>query len=247
MNLADLLRPQLEQYYPYLEDEKDIKSVPGLLDNSGGEFCFSFTFTKNMISLTCKQGYYPMADMAMGVPLFLVKMHHERCCLFFDNLYISKRTRRYAKGLTVTMDRNFDGVIAGIKKQHDQNWLIPELVTTFRELHHSPAHGISFHSIECYRGDTLVAGDIGFKQGSVFSGISRFHTESSSGSVLLAATARILESSGFHFFDLGMYAGYKKRAGASVVPRSDFFRLYKRAAANESSLKGGSRDAYDLL
>ena len=51
--------------------------------------------------------------------------------------------------------------------------------------------------------DELVAGDLGYTVGGVYTSLTGFHTENNAGSVLLCALGRYLELNGFAFWDLG--------------------------------------------
>ena len=88
--------------------------------------------------------------------------------------------------------------------------------------------GITLHSIEVYQGNKLVAGEIGYTTGAIYTSFAGFHSKNGSGSVQLAILGLLLIASGFALWDLGMEIPYKLSLGAAVVPRKTFLEIWKR-------------------
>ena len=241
------LHAVLQQFFPYAASIADAQAVPQLLGDSADEFCFSYEFSTAMVSAICQVGCYPMANSEFERPLFLVKSHRQRCVLSLGEWRPSQKLKRYAKGLTVTVDHAFADCLKRIAEQHPDNWLVPELAAVFLALHHESENGISFHSVECWKDGMLVAGDIGFVNGAVFSGVSRFHSVDSSGSVLLACNAELLQREGFLCFDLGMPAPYKEQMGARILGRFEFLDAYREHSIHRATLHKRTYSAVELL
>ncbi|UKK01915.2 arginyltransferase [Theileria orientalis] len=79
-------------------------------------------------------------------------------------------------------------------------------------------------SVEVWHENKLVAGEIGFVNGSMYTSISGFHKMNNSGNFQLVALAAILHFNGFKLWDLGMEIPYKIEMGAKTVPRREFIK-----------------------
>ncbi|KAI8804291.1 hypothetical protein BJ742DRAFT_856912 [Cladochytrium replicatum] len=82
--------------------------------------------------------------------------------------------------------------------------------------------GFQRHVQEDYE---LVAGEIGYIVGSVYTSLTGFALESGSGTVQLCAVGRFLESKGVEVWDLGMEIPYKTRLGAKCISRESWLDL----------------------
>ncbi|KAI8800737.1 hypothetical protein BJ742DRAFT_780122 [Cladochytrium replicatum] len=86
-------------------------------------------------------------------------------------------------------------------------------------------------------GYELVAGEIGYVVGSVYTSLTGFALESGSGTVQLCAVGRYLESKGVEVWDLGMEISYKTRLGAKCISRESWLDLqgqYRMAKGTRS-------------
>ncbi len=223
---------------PLIDKPDRLPELPALLAQTGGEFAVSPMMNAGMVAEVCRHGYLPMADQFQGHPLLLIKSHHRRMVLNFERLYVSRSTLRRIRrsGFSLSLDRQFDEAIAGIDRHHEQSWLVPSFLRVLRELHRTPRHGVSVHSVELTDAQGgLVAAEVGYRCGTVYTSLSGFHRVSGAGTVQITALARLLERQGFAFWDLGMEIPYKRRLGAVSVPREEFLHLYRRAVTRESA------------
>jgi leucyl/phenylalanyl-tRNA--protein transferase len=106
--------------------------------------------------------------------------------------------------------------------------------------------------MELYRGDALVAGEIGVFVGGVYTSLTGFKTESGSGTVQLAAAGRYLEAVGASLWDLGMPLDYKATLGARNVSRAEFLALFRHsregaAASSAAGATSGPLSARELV
>jgi leucyl/phenylalanyl-tRNA--protein transferase len=165
--------------------------------------------------------------MAVNRPLLLIKSHQQRCVLDLQNLHISRKLKRYARSLTLRINYNFSDCLDRIAKHHSQTWLIPPLCEALSHLHQQAIAGIAFHSIEVYDGQQLVAGEVGYTTGAIYSSLAGFHTQNGAGSVQLAVLGLILIENEFAFWDLGMEVPYKLTLGAQIVDRKTFLHRWQ--------------------
>jgi hypothetical protein len=127
-----------------------------------------------------------------------------RCMLLWPDLHVSRKARRSAHKYTLTVNRSFDEVLAGINKQHGDNWFFKPIKEILRLLNvqhpTSPAWSMTW---ELWEGDMLVAGEAGLVVGACYVSLSGFYTRDGAGTVQIAAMAKALESAGFGLLDFG--------------------------------------------
>ncbi|GFE54942.1 hypothetical protein BaOVIS_023460 [Babesia ovis] len=162
--------------------------------------------------------------------LLIPKMHTERSYLRPLWIRMTKSGKRAAKYLKVTMDTVFNRVVKGIVKQHGENWMYPEMQREFNlmyyQRHRYQVTDTRLHSIEVWKGKRLVAGEIGFATGAVYTSVTGFHTIASSGTLQMYALAAILHFQGVDFWDLGMDIPYKRSLGAVTMSRNSFIDAF---------------------
>lgn len=226
---------------------EQLDRVPELTDLTDDEFCLSFDFSPDFIDAVCCHGYYPMAVQTEESPVLLIKLHRERCVLDLGQVSPPAAVRRRGRGLAVSVDRDFAGCLAGIDRQHPDNWLIPPLATAFTRMHREGKWRTRLHSMELWEGDTLLAGEVGFAVGGCYSSLSGFHARSGAGKVQLYAAARLLAAGGYAFWDLGMEMEYKRALGAQLLPRDIFLERFRAAARLPARLVCPLREVGPLL
>ncbi|KAJ8609965.1 hypothetical protein CTAYLR_008085 [Chrysophaeum taylorii] len=222
---------------PFIErcDEASLERVARLIASRyGGEFCWASSFEPGFIAALMSHGFLTMAQrVAADTYALLPKLHRQRCALRFEDRRAPRSIRRKAKHFRVSCDAAFDAVVKGISRQHgDECWLYPPLVAAFRAILESPPMScVRVHTFECWRDDTLVAGELGYACGNVYTSLSGFSNFPSAGSVQCAATANWLRLSGYVLWDLGMELPYKIAMGATNMPRQEFLRIVTTARA----------------
>ncbi len=225
----------LDVWIPTISSSAELSHVPDILARRGGEFCATARIDAQTVAAVCRHGFIPMGLAHPVAPLLLIKLHKQRCVLRFDDVHVSRNARRYARGLTMTIDRDFEGTIRTLMAHYDDRWLIPELVESLIQLHRTPLDGVHPHSVEVYHQGRLVAGEIGYSHGAVYTSLSGFHLKNGAGTVQLLTLAHILRESGYAFWDLGMEGEYKRRLGATLLKREEFLSLYHSCTLDGSS------------
>ena len=237
----------LEYFFPVIEGPHDLPGVRELVDARGVEFCASPRLDAQMVARVCRAGFLPMSEEFTGHEILLVKVHEQRCLLDPEELHIAKSTRRHARGVEISIDTDFDRCLDAIVAHHPDRWLTERLNGALRELYEKPREGVAAHSVEVYDGSRLVAGEIGYACGRVYTSLSGFHAKSGAGSVQLASLGVLLRRAGFAWWDLGMVIEYKLALGARVFGREEFLRRYALAADERTPLLAGRTSCEPLV
>lgn len=209
-----------------------------------GDFCVSPSFHPALISQLMAAGFLPIATDKYLLP----KLHRERCVVPLNSeepFRVGKSVRKKTKRFAMTINQQYDQVVAGCHEQHgDSCWLYPDLVEAFRHIHRHNQPGmlapvflldsnnvhqkrmciVRLYSLEVYdaRTDELVAGELGYSVGSIYTSLTGFTRQDSAGTIQLFTLGKLLQYQGFTLWDLGMDMVYKRSLGSIAMKRSDF-------------------------
>ena len=200
-------------------------------------------FDEKLIVQLMAEGFLPIACKKALLP----KLHKERCIIRWPNFHISKSTKKKCKRWNITINQEFDQVVKGCHSQHGESWLHPPIVKAFRAIHKKGLNGldamivknnkingkcpVKLFSVEIWNAESgkLVAGELGYAFGNIYTSLTGFSAEDSAGSAQLVALGTILQKAGFVMWDLGMYLEYKEKLGAHLMPRADFIEEVRKA------------------
>ncbi|MBF0276939.1 MAG: hypothetical protein HQM13_04080 [SAR324 cluster bacterium] len=216
----------------FIQSEAELHSVKSILESTEEEFCFSINFDPQFISAICYLGLFPMAAEVGGYIILLIKLHEERCILDFENLHIPRNVKKRSGRYSFSVDHAFEECISAINEQHPNSWIFPPLAKAFIQMFYTKEFSTRLHSFELWEGDELVAGEVGFVVGAAYASLSGFFRKSSTGTIQLCATAKMLEQCGFAYWDLGMEIPYKLELGARSLDR-ELFLTRQRAIRDE--------------
>ena len=241
--------------YPYIMPPENGDHLADWLEASyPDEFCVSMSFEPDFVDELCASGFIPMAVRAdEGIEILIPKLHVIRSVLRPSDVLVTKTARRESSRYVFRLDSRFDDVLDACISTHGQDWLRPPLMDCWRTLFATRERRRSrFSSMELYRGDALVAGEIGVFVGGVYTSLTGFKTESGSGTVQLAAAGRYLEAVGASLWDLGMPLDYKATLGARNVSRAEFLALFRHsregaAASSAAGATSGPLSARELV
>jgi len=143
--------------------------------------------------------------------------------LYTNEVHVSRSLNKVinANRFRVTLDQAFRDVIkgcAGARRDHEGTWIthaMEEAYLRLAELGHA-------HSVEAWRGDTLVGGLYGVAVGRMFFGESMFTRVTDASKVTLVTLARQLERWRMPLIDCQMSTPHLASLGARDVPRTDF-------------------------
>jgi leucyl/phenylalanyl-tRNA--protein transferase len=151
----------------------------------------------------------------------------ERGILDFARVHIARRLQRELRkpsgeSPVITFDQDFAQVItecARIPRAHEKGtWILPEMQKAYLDLHQA---GYA-HSVECWRGSSLVGGLYGVFVQGVFSGESMFFHESNASKRCLLALIERLKAIGVTWMDTQMVTPVLKDLGAHAISRDEY-------------------------
>jgi len=195
-------------------------------------------------------------------PLYVLlpKLHRSRCVLQnLSDIRIDRGARKRSRHYHLTVDTAFSRVMHGCIEQHGESWLWPPMQKSFIALFDmqkandqtkwtanvetlnapcmAPSSCSAIHSVELWTADgRLVAGELGFTCGAMYTSLTGFYREGGTGMVQMLALAGLLLCSGFQSWDLGMNLDYKQSFGALDLNRADFVQMQRRLRCFNVSL-----------
>ena len=170
-----------------------------------------------------RQGIFPMGledgQLAWWSPV-------ERAILPLNGLRISRSLRQSTRRYRMSVDRDFDGVIAGCADpERSGSWISPDFVDAYRRLHEL---GWA-HSIEVWDSSLeLVGGLYGVSIGGLFAGESMFHKARDASKVALVHLV-VLMNQGGRLLDVQWLTPHLESLGAKVIGRDEYLRFLPEA------------------
>ncbi len=240
VSFQQLARAARDLGYPFIGSWKDLDVLP---KNNRGEFSLSPTFHPDFLVAVVKHGAFPMTTNISRIPIMAVKLHHERCLidLRFRSPHVQTKTKKHANRYHFAInadDKAFDRAVAMIQRKHPSNWMSGMLVEGLKKVNSEEMRMVVWEVTErkkenlkkvsivfvCFkvfnRDNLLVAVEIGYCHGKIYTSMTGAFEEDGAGSVQLATTAGWLLSNNFLVWDFGMHMGYKQDLGAITVPRT---------------------------
>ena len=190
------------------------------LSNPNGLLAWGGDFNLTRMMAAYRRGIFPWS--AAEEPI-LWWSPHPRCVIEPANVHVSKRTRRrHHSGIFhITADTAFESVITGCaapRREDAGTWITTPLREAFVALH----RGGNAHSVEVWRGDSLVGGIYGLAIGRMFFGESMFSREPDASKLALVALCKQLQAWNFPLLDCQVPNPHLRSMGAIRLPRKDF-------------------------
>jgi leucyl/phenylalanyl-tRNA---protein transferase len=179
-------------------------------------------------------GIFPMAESAEDPALHWIEPEL-RGIIPLDQFHVPARLARTVRAdvFTVTVNRDFDAVIAGCAEPQpgrQRTWINPRIRSLYRRLYERR----HCHSIEVYAGEDLVGGLYGVSLGRAFFGESMFHRARDASKVALVHLVARLRAGGFKLLDTQYVTDHLKTFGAYEVPSEHYHKLLEGALAGEA-------------
>ncbi|MGB5863728.1 MAG: leucyl/phenylalanyl-tRNA--protein transferase [Sulfitobacter sp.] len=189
-------------------------------------------------------GIFPMSESRDDPEIFWVDPR-KRGVLPLDRFHISRSLRRRMRrsDWTVTIDRDFDGVLEGCADRED-TWINAEISALYSALHARA----QAHSIEVWEGSTLVGGVYGVVLGAAFFGESMFSRRTDASKVALACLVDRLRRGGFILFDTQFITDHLASLGAVEISRAQYHAKLEHAKSRAASFTAPeSSTLYDVM
>ncbi len=150
-----------------------------------------------------------------------------RAVFELDGFHVSRRLARTIRSgrFTLTINRDFGGVIRGCADRAEGTWITPAMVEGYETLHRL-GHA---HSVEAWCEGTLAGGVYGVAVGALFAGESMFSRRRDASKVALSFLMDRLRQRGFQLFDIQVLTEHTARLGAVEIPREEYLRRLRRA------------------
>jgi len=150
------------------------------------------------------------------------------------------------------LDGTYERLDAYQKSKNGSNWMHKKYFITMKVASADPRINFKLHSIELYDGPVassgsessasasrsprLIAGEIGYSIGRVYTSLSGFYEVPGAGTVQLACLGKWLELKKYAFWSLGhCYSpvmDYKRQLGHRVYPRANFLKKLRQHRGN---------------
>lgn len=126
---------------------------------------------------------------------------------------------------TVTINRDFAGVILGCATAREESWINPEIQRIYTQLHQM-GHA---HSVESWRDKKLVGGLYGVAIGGAFFGESMFSLVSGASKVALTHLVEWLKAAGYTLLDTQYVNDHLLQFGVVEIPREEYMHRLEAA------------------
>lgn len=175
-------------------------------------------------------GIFPMSEHRDDPEIFWVDPKR-RGILPLDGFHISRSLAKRIRngGFTITVNRDFSGVVEGCADRPD-TWINSEIFARYLDLHHM-GHG---HSLEVWHEGMLAGGVYGVSLGGAFFGESMFSRQRDASKVALAYLVDRLRQAGFVLCDTQFITGHLASLGGIEISRSAYQRRLRDALEHKA-------------
>ena len=172
-----------------------------------------------------------MAENRDDPEIFWVDPKH-RGIMPLDGFHISRSLakRMRSTDMTVSVDRDFAGVVAGCADRAE-TWINPEITALYSALHDRD----QAHSLEVWDGKALVGGVYGVTLGAAFFGESMFSRRTDASKIALACLVDLLNRGGFKLFDTQFITDHLASLGGIEISRAQYHEVLDAAQAQTAN------------
>ncbi len=218
-------------------------------------YYWSPRFDPDFYRAQARAGFIAVAHRAPFGEVLLPELQLAYAVLDWQHIHASHSTARllrpdYLEAHDIRLERKRDSVsVCRVLDALDQNWgsaswLLPSYRALMENLAEEPSDSFALEGSCLYCGSELVAGELGYSIGRVYTSLSGFFRRDNRswnglGIVQLHLLARELEQAGYAFWNLGHpYMQYKRDLGARILPRGEFLLRWQEAV-DQSPVKNG--------
>jgi len=229
-----------ECMFPYirLTDLQNSFVMNQIYHNFKDKYYITDDFSPKMYDELAYSGFISVSAMDdLGNAFLIPEMQSSYAVLYWDNLHISRRLRQFIKKnlikdeYFISINNNMNGVFDGINRYHkEKNWMNDSYIKVLKKMHQQTHFKQTIISVELWHHQTLIAGEIGYLTGSIYTSLTGFFDRinySNFGKIQLIGLAKLLKKSGVAFWNMGHpYMKYKFDIGAREYARLDFLKLW---------------------
>lgn len=217
----------------YLDEREEYRFPPATSATPRGVVAYGGNLSPGVLLSAYRQGIFPWPS----TPVLLQWCSPDpRFIILPETLSITESARKALKKALrqgspyrFTLDVAFSDVIgrcASVPRPGQSGtWIFPNLIQGYTELHRL---GYA-HSVEVWKGSTLIGGLYGVSIGAAFFGESMFSLESNASKIGFLSLATMLFARNFSFVDCQVYTPYLALMGGIEVPRSIYLSMLKEA------------------
>ncbi|MDP7182506.1 MAG: leucyl/phenylalanyl-tRNA--protein transferase [Alphaproteobacteria bacterium] len=174
-------------------------------------------------------GIFPMSEGRDDPDLFWVDPEN-RGIIPLEGFHVARRLQRRVRSnpFKIRCNTSFAQVMEQCAKAaegRESTWInrtVIDLYTTLQTMGHA-------HSVECWKGDSLVGGLYGITLGGVFFGESMFSRATDASKVALVHLVARLRQGGFTLFDVQFVTEHLKQFGTVEISRHNYHVLLGEA------------------
>jgi leucyl/phenylalanyl-tRNA---protein transferase len=203
--------------------------------DENGVLCWGGELTPQSLIEAYSRGIFPWPHR--GLPL-LWFAPPQRALLFFDELHVGSRLRRYLKKepYEIRFNTSFEQVMrcCGAPRMVEGEWERGTWITKPIRRAYMQMHQLGLaHSVEAWQNGKLVGGLYGVGMGGYFAGESMFHLEDNASKACVLALIEKLKAHGSTWLDCETMTPHFERLGAREVPREEFTQLLEASIARQ--------------
>lgn len=200
--------------------------------------------TPELLLQAYASGVFPMADTAESTAIYWVDPT-DRGIMPLDGFHLSKSLAKAIRksDYTVRINSNFALTLRHCADR-EETWINAEIFDLYCQLHQM---GLA-HSLEVWRGDTMIGGVYGVTLGTAFFGESMFSTATNGSKIALSFLVHRLQAAGFTLFDTQFITPHLQSLGGVEIPRASYHSLLIDALQTRADFSDAQTpDAASLL
>ncbi|MBR9861943.1 MAG: leucyl/phenylalanyl-tRNA--protein transferase [Rhodobacteraceae bacterium] len=200
--------------------------------------------TPELLVRAYASGVFPMADTAASTEIYWVDPT-DRGIVPLDGFHISRSLAKAIRkqDYSVRINSNFNLTLEHCADR-PETWINQEIFSLYCTLHDM---GLA-HSLEIWRGDSMIGGVYGVTLGGAFFGESMFSKATNGSKIALSYLVHRLRAGGFSLFDTQFITSHLESLGAIEIPREDYHQLLQEALQKPADFMApDTPDAAQLL
>ena len=217
------------------EDDFYFKEV--ICKNTKNNYYWSDEWSEEFYIKLAQLGFISTTYDTKDGLVLLPELQLDYAVLDFKELHISKKVKKLldSNRYIFTKNTQFHNVLESIDKLHKYNWLKGKYKDILMSLYASNEDRDDFEimsfEVLCSSTKKLVAGEVGYKTGGIYTSLSGFSLRDKEynnfGNLQMVLLAQYLEKNGYLFWNLGHpHMEYKKKLGAKVYSRDEFLKRF---------------------